>query len=308
MARILVTGGSGFVGSNLIRRLLQEGHQVISIDNYSNGLRDNDSPDVKCLNFDIASKKNWQLLCGIAIDAVYHLAAQSSNAVSFQNPESDLFVNQLATLNVLDYCRENGIKRLIFTSSMSVYGNPQDFPTTVNEQLRPETYYAIHKAASERYIQISKDIEWTIFRLYTTYGAGQNLANREQGLVKIFLSYVLNKEPVKVKGPLDRIRDIIHVTDVVDALVKCLDRRESIGQTYNLASGQTISVKNLINKIIIEFGKSSDYPIKVEEWDSGDPFKTHADISSTKKDLDWSPKVGPLDGIEMTIRSYKNGK
>lgn len=308
MARILVTGGSGFVGSNLVNRLLLENHHVVSVDDYSNGLKDNDTPGVKYLKFDISNKENWQELNGVEIDAVYHLAAQSSNAISFQDPERDLLVNQLGTLNVLEYCRINRIRRLIFTSSMSVYGNPENFPTSPKEPPRPETYYAIHKAASEDYIQISKNIDWTILRLYTTYGAGQNLANREQGLVKIFLGYILRGEPIKVHGPLERIRDIIHVSDAVEALTKCLHRKEAIGKIYNLASGQTISVKNLIEKIIIDFGESVDYPIEIEDWDSGDPFKTHADISLTKRDLDWIPKVGPLDGIEMTMRSYKNGK
>ena len=305
MAKILVTGGSGFVGSNLIRRLLLKGYDVISVDDYSNGLKDNDSPDVKCLNFDISSKKNWLELDGIEIDAVYHLAAQSSNAISFQNPERDLLVNQLGTLNVLEFCSKRNIKRLIFTSSMSVYGNPSTFPTPPQESLRPETYYAIHKAGSERYIQISKGINWTIFRLYTTYGAGQNLANLEQGLVKIFLGYVLRGEPIRVHGSLDRLRDIIHVSDVVEALVASLDKGITYQKIYNLGFGQTISVRDLIAKIVKGYLNSEKYPVIEESGDQGDPLVTQADINSIQKDIGWQPKISPQNGIEETLRKYR---
>ena len=308
MSRILVTGGAGFVGSNLINRLLQDGHSIVSVDDYSNGLIENQFNEVKYLDLDISDRNSWEQLKTEKFDAVYHLAAQASNAVSFKNPVKDLEVNQQGTLNVVAFCRDEQINRLIFTSSMSVYGNPKNFPTPSTERPNPETYYAIHKAASEKYVSLSEEIDWTIFRLYTTYGSGQNLANLEQGLVKIFLGYVLRIEPIKVHGSLERIRDIIHVSDVVEALVISLENKNSYSKTYNLGTGITLTVGEIIQQIIKESGNNKSYPIEIEPGDIGDPFRTHADISDIKHDLDWKPQIAPPQGISETLLKYLSNR
>jgi UDP-glucose 4-epimerase len=304
LSRILVTGGAGFVGSNLINRLLLDGHSIVSVDNYSNGLFENQISGVKYLNFDIASEDSWKQTNGEKFDVVFHLAAQASNAISFRNPVEDLKINQLATLNVIAFCQRADIKRLIFTSSMSVYGNPTIFPTPSSELPNPETYYGIHKAASEKYVSLSKNINWSIFRLYTTYGSGQNLANLDQGLVKIFLGYVLRGEPIKVHGSLDRIRDIIHVSDAVEALVKSLENKNSFQKIYNLGTGVTLTVGEIIEQIVKESGNAKTYPIEIETGDIGDPHKTQANIADVQQDLEWKPKIGPSEGISRTILKY----
>lgn len=304
MSKILVTGGAGFVGSNLISRLDRDGHSILSVDNYSNGLTENQLDGVRYIEFDVANELSWKQIEGEKFDAVYHLAAQASNAASFKNPNDDLKINQLGTLNVIRYCQEEKIKRLIFTSSMSVYGNPSVFPTPPTEHPRPETYYAIHKAASEMYVTLSGKTDWTIFRLYTTYGSGQNLANLEQGLVKIFLGYVLRGEPVKVHGSLDRVRDIIHVSDVVEALTIALENQNSYRKIYNLGTGITLTVGEIIQKILSESGKEKSYPIEIEPGDTGDPHKTQAEISDVQHDLGWIPQIKPSEGISKTVLKY----
>ena len=304
MSRILITGGAGFVGSNLINRLLLDGHSIVSMDDYSNGLIANQVNGVNYLNFDIASEDSWIQVEGKNFDAVFHLAAQASNAVSFKNPAEDLKINQQATLNVIAFCQRENVKRLIFTSSMSVYGNPTIFPTPTSELPNPQTYYAIHKAASEKYISFSKNIDWTIFRLYTTYGSGQNLANLEQGLVKIFLGYLLRGEPIKVHGSLDRVRDIIHVSDVVEALAISLENKTSYQKIYNLGTGLTLTVGEIIEQIVSESRNAKTYPIIIESGDIGDPHKTQADIADVQQDLEWRPKIGPSEGISRTILNY----
>jgi len=304
VSRILITGGAGFVGSNLINRLLLDGHSIVSMDDYSNGLIANQVNGVNYLNFDIASEDSWIQVEGKNFDAVFHLAAQASNAVSFKNPAEDLKINQQATLNVIAFCQRENVKRLIFTSSMSVYGNPTIFPTPTSELPNPQTYYAIHKAASEKYISFSKNIDWTIFRLYTTYGSGQNLANLEQGLVKIFLGYLLRGEPIKVHGSLDRVRDIIHVSDVVEALAISLENKTSYQKIYNLGTGLTLTVGEIIEQIVSESRNAKTYPIIIESGDIGDPHKTQADIADVQQDLEWRPKIGPSEGISRTILNY----
>jgi len=302
MGLFLVTGGSGFVGSNLCAKLVQTGHEVVSVDNYSNGLTSNEIPGVVYINDDVALESTWEKLRKFNFNAVFHLAAQSSNATSFKSPRLDLEANQISTLHALEYCKTQDIKRLIFTSSMSVYGNPNVTPTPSSEIPNPQTFYAVHKATSESYIKFSNDLNWTIFRLYTTYGSGQNMSNLEQGLVKIFLGFILRNEPIRVHGSLDRIRDIIHVSDVVEALVLAINQEKSHHKIYNLGSGRTLTVRQIIEQLLENYGKPSDYPIITEQADQGDPFITHAEIDDVKVDLDWEPRISPQTGILMTIK------
>lgn len=306
MARVLVTGGAGFVGSNLVTKLLQDGHYVQIIDDLSNGLESNVEKSTPFLKANLADDSWIKNLAGEKFDAVIHCAAQASNATSFRDPINDLQANQLSTLQVLKFCKNESIRRLIFTSSMSVYGNPEVFPTPPSVLPNPKTFYALHKATSETYLKLSDDIDWTIFRLYTTYGAGQNLSNREQGLVKIFLSYIIENSPIKVHGSGERIRDIIHVNDVVEAISLSLFNKNSYGKIYNLGTGKTLTVNQIIETLYEKMNLKGELNIEYEAPDVGDPFKTQADITSTIEDLSWNPKISPMDGINMTVSRFKN--
>jgi len=304
MAKILVTGGAGFVGSHLCAALLRAGHEPVVVDDLSNGRLENIAGGIESLIADVSSEEWMSVLSGRRWDAVVHCAAQASNALSFRDPEHDYRANQLTTWRVLQFCRQEGIRRLLFTSSMSVYGEPPVLPTSPEEVARPLTYYAAHKAVAESYIRYETNLDWTIFRLYTTYGMGQNLANLNQGLVKIYLGYVLRGEPVRVHGSGDRVRDIVHVSDVVRAIMLALPARASFGRCYNLGSGSTLTVAQIIAKILACAGKPDDYPVHYLPADTGDPHKTHADVSAATRDFGWLPEVSPDVGIEMTVQQH----
>lgn len=304
MSKVLVTGGAGFLGSHLCAALRDDGHEPVAIDDLSNGRRENLGDGVALHVADLAEREWMSTLSAQRFDSVIHCAAQSSNALSFRDPEGDLRANQVATLRVLEYCRQERIRRLVFTSSMSVYGDPPVIPTSSSEIPRPMTYYAAHKAASEAYIRLCRDLDWTIFRLYTTYGFGQNLSNLNQGLVKIFLGFVLRGESVQVHGSGDRLRDIVHVSDVVRAIMMALHERRSFGGTYNLGSGHPLRVSQIIDRIIECAGKPRDYPVEYQAADVGDPHRTHADVSAARSDFGWEPTVMPLEGIAMTVRRH----
>lgn len=305
MKKILITGGAGFVGTILSKKLAEEGFFVTIIDNLSNSSSFPQHKNIHSLNYDL-SKPDWvRELRDRHLDCIIHCAAQSSNAISQQFPIQDLLINQLATLNLLNYCKENGVRRFIFTSSMSVYGNPTKFPTPTHTTPNPLTFYGIHKATSEDYLRISQDLDWTIFRLYTTYGTGQYLSNRKQGLIKIYLSYILEGKPIKIHGSLNRLRDVIHVDDVVAAIGKSLFRTETFGKIYNLGTGESHSIHHIINELLKASGKELDYPKTVEQGDIGDPAKTQADISNAIKDIEWLPKITLTEGILKTINGYK---
>ena len=177
---VLITGGAGFVGSYLTKELIKKNFRVVVIDDLSNGKIENIYKGIEFYKFDIADEANFSAIPNHPFQYVIHLAAQSSNAISFNNPMNDLNANQIGTYNIIKFCIARKINRLIFTSSMSAYGKSLQFPTKESSPLNPDSFYAVHKVASENYIRIlSKQhgINYTIFRLYTTYGHGQNLDN-----------------------------------------------------------------------------------------------------------------------------------
>lgn len=308
---ILVTGGAGFVGSLLARRLLEKGHEVVVLDDLSNGKREN-VPEAAYFHIsDLVDAAALSVLDQYPIEVVIHCAAQSSNAISFEDPVADLYANQLATLNLLRYCHPRGIRRFLFTSSMSAYGQASRYPTPESECCYPDSFYAVHKLASEHYLRIFAQeygFETTVFRLYTTYGFGQNLDNVKQGLLSIYLSYLLEGKTLVIKGDGERIRDIVHVDDVVRAIELALECPESVGKTYNMATGETITIRSLIDRLVAGIGKDpATYPIEWQGKTPGDPFKTHGSIEAARRDLGWEPKVSVLEGIRKTLEPYARG-
>lgn len=307
--RILVTGGAGFLGGYLCRSLLEDGHSVTAVDDLSNGKRENIPQGVEFLHLDITSGDFFDQLAPSSFDVVIHCAAQASNALSFLDPHRDFEVNQLGTLRVLEFCRNKDIKRFIFTSSMSVYGQAKTLPTQETETCYPDAYYAVHKLASEHYIRIygkQHGLDYTIFRLYTTYGHGQNLENRDQGLLSIYLSYILKKDTLIVKGSKDRTRDIVNVDDVIRAIKLSLDEPKSYGKTYNLGYGQSIRIEKIVELLTTGLGyNQGEYPVSYEGATAGDPFDTLADIEAAKMDLGWVPEMSPEEGIRLTVEKAK---
>lgn len=307
---ILITGGAGFVGSCLCKELHGLGYSVIAIDDLSNGKQENIPKGVNFLKLDITSDEAFNQLANYSLDSVIHCAAQSSNAISFRDPKRDLLTNQLGTLNLLNYCRENNIKRFIFTSSMSVYGQPTQLPTKEIYTPYPDSFYAVHKLASEHYIRIFSQqygINYTVFRLYTTYGFGQNLENLDQGLLSIYLSYIVNKKTLTVKGSKDRTRDIIHVSDVVNAIILSLENSKAYNKTYNLGAGNSLKIEEIIELLTTGVGyKRKEYPVRYERGTAGDPFDTLADIGEARRDLDWEPKISAEEGISLTLKNIRS--
>lgn len=308
--RILVTGGAGFVGSHLSRTLLEKGYSVTIIDDLSNGKLENLPSEAEFIKMDLSAEAAYEGIPSHEFHAVVHCAAQSSNALSWQEPYNDLMANQVATYRLLEFCVSRNIKRILFTSSMSAYGQPEKLPTEESITMLPDTFYAVHKLAAEHYMRIyatEHGMQQTTFRLYTTYGHGQNLDNMNQGLLSIFLAYIVGKKTLLVKGSKDRLRDIIHVSDVVNAIMMAMDNPKSFDKTYNLGSGECLKIEEIVSLLAEGMGyKPNEYPVVYEGNTQGDPFNTQASISRIKEDIGWVPKVSPRDGIKLTVASYKD--
>ena len=241
--KVMVTGGAGFIGSHLTHRLLQKGHAVVIVDNLSSGRMENVPSGAQFLYADI-SRPDFLEQLPIDVDAVCHLAAQSAGIISAERPYYDLQANAGSTLLLTRWCLKHGIPRFVYASSMAVYGDVDVSPVREETPCVPTAYYGISKLTSEHVLRLAarEGLKVTAFRIFTSYGPGQDLGNLKQGMVSIYLAYLLRGVPVPVTGSLDRFRDIIYIDDVVNAWEKAVERSETPSQVYNLASGKRTTV------------------------------------------------------------------
>jgi UDP-glucose 4-epimerase len=189
---------------------------------------------------------------------------------------------------------------------MAVYGEPRYLPVDEAHPLQPQTFYAAGKTSAEAYIKLYQTlgINTTIFRLFNVYGPGQNLANKMQGMVSIYLSFILEGSPIMIRGPAERFRDFIYIGDVVDAWFRAFSLPGSSGKIYNLASGEKASVKELINILRTTCGNKG-YPVKYGAGTPGDQSGIFADISLIRKELDWKPRIALEKGCRIFYESER---
>ena len=275
MSSFLVTGAAGFIGSALSKRLKMNGHNVVTIDDLSTGYMDNIPKGVEFVKGDCADEKIYNRLENYSFDAIFHFAGQSSGEISFDNPSKDLETNTKSTLLLIEYALKIKCKRIIYASSMSVYGEHEDRPINEKDICSPVSFYGVGKLASENYLQIYKSygIVFTSLRLFNVYGPGQNLANLRQGMVSIYSSYVWRKKPIIVKGSLKRFRNYQYIDDVIDILSKTILKKNlKKNEIFNLTTGKAVTVNSLIKKII-KINKKKKYKVIVKKQGTpGDSF------------------------------------
>ena len=238
---------------------------------------------------------------------VYHLAGQSSGEISFENPIYDLESNTTSTLHLINFCKLFSVPKMIYASTMSVYGDAEELPVSETyTNLIPKSFYAVGKLASENYLRINsnKNFQTVALRFFNIYGPGQNLENLKQGMVSIFLAQMIKSRTITIKGSGERFRDFIHIKDVIEALKALMfkDYKEDF-KIYNICSGQPTKVKNLIS--LLE--SSSSFKIKHQYTDStpGDQFGIYGSYSAFQRDFEWLPKVSFDDGIKDLVKLYE---
>ena len=307
----LVTGGAGFIGSHTVDRLIELGYQVVVLDNEATGFRENidNNKKIEYIRGDVRNPKDVKRAFHYGIDLVFHIAGQASTIRSFDDPEHDLSVNVNGTINVVRQCLEHRVPRMLYASSMTVYGHPETLSIPESHPCRPVSYYGITKYAAERYIHATAervdldfDFNVTSFRMFNVYGERQCLTNPYQGVAGIFIGNVLRDEPITIYGDGEQSRDFVHIQDVVDAWISALGNKATYGEVFNLGTGSRRSINHLVDLILSVFGHNRcDYPVVYAPVRPGDQRHMEADISKARRRLGWDPQVCFDEGIERMI-------
>ena len=287
---ILVTGGEGFIGKKLVNRLIKEKHNVISLD------KTNSADIIADL-----SDENFNFDCVDNIDYIFHLAAQPGGYFSLKNPYIDGKWNCLGTINVVKLAQKLKVKKLVYVSSMAVYGN-QELVSENDSKQDPISFYGVSKFTGELYTKLiyeHSNIPYTIFRLFATYGSGQDLNNKHQGILSIYLDQALNKDTVEITGHKNRVRELVHVDDVIEALILSFNQKTN-NEIYNVSNSEFLTPEIIINKI----SEALDKPLKIKEIDGYVGDQTHITSTTNKlQDLGWEPKINIKEGIEEFINN-----
>lgn len=307
----LVTGNAGFIGSAIATKLLKLGNVVYGIDNLSTGSKDNIDNKIKFIDGDLANEETIKKLNNINLDGIFHIGGQSSGEISFENPEYDLFSNALSTLKLLKFCVKSKCKKIVFASSMSVYGDI-DYKEKYNEldKTNPKSFYAIHKLISEKYMEIffkQFGVCYVALRYFNVYGPGQNLKNMKQGMISIYLKQFLdvNFDEVIIKGNTKRFRDFIYIDDVVDITIEAMKNINFNNKIINVGTGKKKQVSEVLK--IIQKYTCSKKNVKVVEGTPGDQFGIYADNQKLLSILDYS--FVDLDiGLNKTIDWIKKNE
>jgi UDP-glucose 4-epimerase len=308
--KILVTGGAGFIGSHVVDRLLDAGHEVSILDSLERGKTENVAGPlergVKLHRLDIRDRAVGELVAEERPEVVVHLAAQPDVRVSVADPRLDADVNVSGSLNVLEAARGAGVRKVIVASSGGcIYGEPSKLPVKENYRGTPESPYGISKRVLHDYLAFysaTHGLGWTVLALANVYGPRQDPYG-EAGVVSIFLgAMVEGREPV-VYGDGKQTRDFVHVSDVADAFGRAIDRGD--GAVFNIGTGVETTVLELWESCARAAGYRGDARFAPKR--AGELERIALDWSRAKRVLRWKPAVGLDDGIRETADWVRSG-
>ncbi len=299
--RFLVTGGAGFLGSALANQLARTGHEVLALDDLSNGDAAHLATAVQFTKGDVDDiPLLWSLLAGV--DCVYHLAARVSVAQSLLYPRDYARVNVGGTVSLMEAMRDTGVRRVVFASSGAIYGFQAEQPVHEGDVPNPDSPYAVSKWAAEQYIATIGQLwglETVALRIFNAYGPRQSLPLSHAPVVPRFLHQALSGGSVVIFGDGRQTRDFVYVSDVVAALTAAATAKDVNRKVLNIGSGVETSIQELVSKVQQATGQSLNL-IRNSEKGGGVP-RLVADISRARMLLGYVPQVSLEEGLRRTV-------
>lgn len=293
----IVTGGAGFIGSNLVDALRALGHEVVVLDNYSTGRPENLDHvrgRVEVVECDLALQGEW-ISRFHGADWVFHLAALADIVPSIQQPEAYFRANVDGTFNVLQASVAAGVKRFVYAASSSCYGIPDDYPTPETAEIRPQYPYALTKRLGEELVlhwaQVYK-LPALSLRFFNVYGPRSRTSGTYGAVFGVFLAQKLAGHPFTIVGDGTQTRDFTYVSDIAESFLAAA-KSERVGEVYNIGSDGTVSVNRLVELLGGEHVFIPKRP--------GEPDCTFADITKARKELNWEPKISIEQGVAKVL-------
>jgi nucleoside-diphosphate-sugar epimerase len=305
----LITGGAGFIGSNIAEYLVRQGYRVRIFDNFSSGARANVrsfADKAEILEGDLRDPKAVnQAVRGVGL--VFHLGAMPSVIRSVEDPRTTSEANIMGTVNLLIAARDAGVKRVVFSSSSSVYGDTPTLPKREDMAPSPLSPYAVHKITGEYYCRIFWQLyglETVSLRYFNVFGPRQDPQSQYAAVIPRFITAILKDKPPTIYGDGKQTRDFSHVENVIDAnVMACEAGKDALGQSFNIACGGRVSLLELVDTVNKILGKN--IAPKLDPPRPGDILHSQADISKAEKLLGWKPRVDFRKGIEKAVAWYR---
>lgn len=313
--KVLITGGCGFIGSNLARTLIALGAKVTIVDSlipsYGGNLRNiSDIRDQVWLNISDVRDSHAMTYLIQDQDYLFNLAGQTSHMDSMADPYTDLDINAKAQLSILEAARQcNPGVRIVFASTRQLYGKPQYLPVDEQHPIVPVDVNGINKLAGEGYHLLYNNvygIKSTCLRLTNTYGPGMRVKDARQTFLGVWIKQILSGQSIQVFGDGKQLRDFNYVDDVVDAILLAASKGEAVGEIINLGASEVIGLADLANKMVEIYGAGQwglvPFPAERKSIDIGGYY---GDWKKANSILGWSPKVGLSEGLKRSIDYYK---
>ena len=304
--KILVTGGAGFIGSNIVDELIEKKHKVVIVDNLATGNIKNVNKKAKFYKVSVCDKKKIdEIFKKEKIDIVIHHAAQLDVRKSVEDPCFDADVNIKGALNILEACKNTKVKKIIFASSGgTIYGECGTKAPDEKSFANPLSPYGVAKLSVEHYIKAYSalyGLKYTILRYANVYGPRQDV-NGEAGVVAIFIGRMTANKEVFIFGNGKQLRDYVYVKDVVSANIKSLTKGNN--EIINIGTQKTFSVNQLVKELSVITNYKNKPVFKPKR--NGELFKSFLNISKAKKVLNWEPEVSIKEGLKNTVNYFMN--
>jgi nucleoside-diphosphate-sugar epimerase len=306
--KVLVTGGAGFIGSHSVDGLMSGGFDVVVLDDFYSGRRENLSVHFGKSNFclvegDVRDKADVKKALE-GVDVVFHLAAIVSVDFSVKNPFLVNEVNVGGTLNVLRESLKAGVKRFVYASSCAVYGEPVDLPVNEDQPTKPMSPYGVAKLVAEYYCRVFYEVyglETVCLRFFNVYGSRQ-VVGPYGGVIMKFIDRLKRGEEPIIYGDGEQTRDFVFVGDVVDACLRAMRVKNCVGDIFNIGCGVETPINRLADVLVELFGTCDVKPVHGEPR-AGDIRRSYADLSKTERLLGYKPKTSLREGLSMLLMS-----